>query len=182
MHEEQVAAPLQLREEWRERGEVVETLCRDAASGEAVAGLAVGECTEPAAGGADDLEDALVVGRDELGAQLQRRRARDERDVDPVTVESSEARVEIVRAEIDLERTVGELQRAAAQTWRLAPCFECLDQSGGPEVLMEVEGRHEPSMVVRSTGRGSRSGMPASSTARVQRRAMRSRSFSKTGR
>ena len=74
---------------------------------------------------------------------LERRCQRDNRDVDLVPIEISETCLEVVRGEVDVERTLtAELEHIAMQAGRRAPTGERRQQRLRPEVLVNVECCH----------------------------------------
>ena len=105
---------------------------------------------DEAVGGRGELNDSAVVGVRELvplllreDAEPERRRERDDRELDLAAVEEGESRLEPVRIEIDLDRGLaGELERRGREPWRASPRRKHLDQRLRPEVLVDVDDRH----------------------------------------
>src|SRR5439155_10398611 len=121
----------------------------DRSSGEPLEDSAGSEGADPAARLSCDAEDPVVVRLEDrlrlvLGQELdlERRRKRDDRDVDLVAVKLAEPRLEIVCVEVDVEPTLPlELERTVAEPGRLPSARERREERLGPEVLVDVEGR-----------------------------------------
>ena len=128
VNEDKRPSLLELVEPRREPFEVEERGCSDACTGEALDARARCEWDEPV-GGRGELDDSAVVGVRELvplllreDAEPERRRERDDRELDLAAVEEGESRLEPVRIEIDLDRGLaGELERRGREPWRASP-------------------------------------------------------------
>jgi hypothetical protein len=143
MHEQEAATRLQLVEQRGQRVESEERASGDAGSGEAVEHRTGRERDEPPARRCDDLSDPFVVAVEQLAGKVERGRARDHRDVDPVPIEQLEPAGQIVLTQIDLEVTLGQLEPLSPQPRTVSPRPERADERLGPEVLVEVEGRQK---------------------------------------
>jgi len=82
----------------------------------------------------------LLVGE---GPGTERRREGDDRPLDSATVEEREARLERVRADVDLHRRLaGKLQGRAVEPRRAPAPRKELEQRLRPEVLVDVDDGH----------------------------------------
>jgi hypothetical protein len=127
---------------------------RHTGADEAVAARADGKGSHAPAGNGRDVEDAFVVGLDEVGfaLDLQRRRKRDDGDLDSRLVEKGEAPVERMRGHVDLEALVAcELEPRTDEPRRHRPALERTNEGLRPEVLVNVDRPHGP--IVKLIGR-----------------------------
>ncbi len=150
MDEEHRVAAHELVELRGEQVEVCELRCPDAGAGEAVRSGPAASGTSLALGRGSELENPVLVGRDELGGLVARQRAdaqgrlqRHDGDVELPAVEEREPGPEVVGAEVDLALAfAGELERGAAEPRRTLSTGQELDERLRPQVLMEVDRGH----------------------------------------
>ena len=130
--------------------------CGNAGAGEAVPALRDRERLQPAVGGCDELEDALVVGVDELGNPVARqsRLKGDDRRVDADLVEEAHTCLQRVRLEPGCERPLAEDELVAVDARRAAPPAKRRDELLGPQVLVDVKGGHRRARTPIRGGRG----------------------------
>jgi hypothetical protein len=123
---------------------------RELGAGEAVPALSDRERLQSAVGGRDELEDAHVVGVDELGNPVARegRLKRDDRRVDADLVEETHTCLQRVFVEPGRERPLAEDELAAVDPRRAAPPAkrgdELLEATGVGERQREAIGELEP--------------------------------------
>lgn len=141
MDEQEAAPPLELVGDGGEAIEIEQRLRSYAGADEPVQDGVGGEGEQTSVRGGGEIEDAPVVGVEQVGRKPQRGRAGDEGDVDSLLVEPAQTDVQGVSLEIELGgRLALELELPAAQPRRQVAGGESGEKPLGEKVLVDVVG------------------------------------------
>ena len=130
----------------------------DACACEAHARLGNRERAQAAIRRVSKLEDALVIGVDELWNPVAGECGlkRQDSDVDADVVEEAQPRLQVVRLEPGFECPFSEDELLAVDAWRTGPLAQRCDQLVGPQVLVDVKGGHLRARIPARGGQGRR--------------------------
>ena len=130
----------------------------DACACEALATLGDRERAQAAVRRVGKLEDALVIGVDELRNPVAGERGlkRHDSDVDADVVEEAQSRLQVVRLEPGFECPLPEDELIAVEARRTAALAQRRDQLLGPQVLVDVKGGHVQARIPARGGPGRR--------------------------